>query len=61
MALSRPAKPMGIPNETCGCGGVGVTVLDDVEESFSGDTKCEAMLGSGVDAEVVDAFDIVSD
>jgi hypothetical protein len=61
MALSCPAKPMGTPNETCGGGGVGVPVLEDVEESFSGDTKREAMLESGVNAEVVDAFDIMSE
>jgi hypothetical protein len=61
MALSCPAKPMGTPNETCGGGGVGVAVLEDVAETFSGDTKREVILGCGVDAAVVDAFDIVSE
>jgi hypothetical protein len=52
---------MGTPNETCGGGGVGVAVLEDVAETFSGDTKREVILGCEVDAEVVDAFDIVSE
>jgi hypothetical protein len=63
MALSCPAKPMGTPNEDCGGGGIGVAVLGDAGQRFSGDAKREAMLRSGVVAEVVDAeaFDIVSE
>jgi hypothetical protein len=54
---------MGTPNEDCGGGGIGVAVLGDAGQRFSGDAKREAMLRSGVVAEVVDAeaFDIVSE
>jgi hypothetical protein len=60
MALSCPAKPMGMPIKTCGGGGVDVAVMGEAEERFSGDDKRMGMLGSGVSTEVVEAVDIVS-
>jgi hypothetical protein len=60
MTLSCPAKPMGMPIETCGGGGVDVAFMGEAEERFSGDDKRMGMLGFGVGTEVVEAVDIVS-
>jgi hypothetical protein len=60
MTLSCPAKPMGMPIETCSGGGVDVAFMGDAEVRFSGDDKRMGMLGSGVGTEVVEAVDIVS-